>query len=86
MSPFKCPSMFSILPFIEYNWVIYHVVGGLNKLSRAMAKVIKEEGGNINLWSQIKEVVIENGKAIKLKLMDGKLQEFDEIIMNADFA
>ncbi len=86
MSPFKCPSMFSILPFIEYNWGIYHVKGGLNKLSKAMAKVIEEEGGKINVSSPVKEIVIENEKAVGIKLKDNEILEFDEIIMNSDFA
>ncbi len=86
MSPFKCPSMFSILPFIEYHWGIYHVKGGLNKLSRAMAKVIEEKGGSINLNSEIKEVIIENKKATGLMLGDGNVKKFDDIIINPDFA
>ncbi len=38
MSPMNCPSVFSILSYIEYSMGIYHVMGGLNQLSKAMAK------------------------------------------------
>lgn len=86
MSPFKCPSMFSILPFIEYNWGIYHVKGGLNRLSEAMAKVVEEEGGIIHLGTEAKEIFIEDKKAKGILLKDGNRKDFDELVLNADFA
>ncbi len=86
MSPFNCPSMFTIIPFIEYHWGIYHVKGGLNQLSEAKAEVIKEEGGDIKLNTEVEEIVIEDGDAVALKLEDGTIEEFDEIVMNSDFA
>ena len=36
MSPFECPELFSILPFIEYEYGIWHPIGGCNALVRAM--------------------------------------------------
>ncbi|OKY79057.1 MAG: Phytoene dehydrogenase family enzyme [Candidatus Methanohalarchaeum thermophilum] len=86
MSPYNCPSMFSILPFIEYNWGIYHVMGGLNQLSQAMAKVFREEKGTIKLNTEVKEVIIEKGNAKGLKLDNTEIKEYDEVILNSDFA
>ncbi len=86
MSPFRCPSLFSILPFIEYNWGIYHIKGGLHKLSWAMAEVIKEEGGAIHIGEPVEEVLIQNGQSKGLKLADGSIKKFDEVVLNADFA
>ncbi|MFP3953298.1 MAG: phytoene desaturase family protein [Candidatus Acetothermia bacterium] len=45
MSPYNCPSMFSIIPFIEHNWGIHHVTGGLNQLAEAMTTLFEELGG-----------------------------------------
>ena len=86
MSPFNCPSMFSILPFIEYNWGVYHVMGGLNRLSRAMAEAFEEMGGRIERDCEVEEIVIENGAASGLRLEEGGEHDFDEIVMNSDFA
>ena len=86
MSPFNCPSMFSILPYTEYKWGIYHIIGGLNRLAEAMAEVITEYDGKIKLNSEVTEIKIDKGKAVGLEVEGENFHEFDEIIMNADFA
>ena len=47
MSPYECPSLFTILPFIEYEYGIWHPVGGCNALMGAMAEVARELGVEI---------------------------------------
>ncbi len=87
MSPFNCPSMFSILPFIEYNWGVYHVRGGLNQLAEAMAEAFKEMGGEIKLNTEVDEVVINDNRDVQgVKLTDSTEMTLDEVIMNSDFA
>ncbi len=86
MSPYNCPSMFSILPFIEYNWGVYHVMGGLNQLAHAMAEAFEEMGGKIELDTEVEEIIIDRGSASGLKFENGREEHFDEIVMNSDFA
>lgn len=85
MSPYNCPSLFSILPYTEYKWGVYHVIGGLNKLAQAMAEVCQELDVEIHLNEEVKEINIKNKKAKGLKLKDGQNKNFDEIVLNADF-
>jgi phytoene desaturase len=42
MSPFDCPSLFTILPFIEYEYGIWHPIGGCHALMQALAKLANE--------------------------------------------
>ncbi len=86
MSPWKCPRAFTIIPHIEHSFGIYHIMGGLNKVSNAMAKIIEECGGKINLNSEVKNIIIENRKCTGVELIDGSKHMADEIIVNADFA
>ncbi|WP_350344064.1 phytoene desaturase family protein [Proteinivorax tanatarense] len=86
MSPMSCPSVFSILSFIEYSSGVYHVRGGLNQLSEGMAKAFKEMGGELKLGCDVEEIIVKNKQAKGIKLSDGTEQYLDEIIMNADFA
>ena len=37
MSPFQCPSLFSILSFLEYEYGVLHPLGGCNAVTAAMA-------------------------------------------------
>lgn len=86
MSPWKCPALFSILSYTEYKYGIYHVQGGLCKISEGMAKAAEEDGAKILLSTAMKEVVFENGNAKGVKLENGELLEADHVIMNADYA
>ncbi|HOX37366.1 MAG TPA: phytoene desaturase family protein [Candidatus Brocadiia bacterium] len=86
MSPWTCPGAFGIIPYIEYRYGIYHVTGGLSRISHGMAKVVEEEGGVIRLNCPVKRITVENGAAKGVELQNGEKVEADEVIINADFA
>jgi phytoene desaturase len=85
MSPWQCPATFTILSMIEHKFGIYHVTGGLNKISEAMAKAVSEDGGKIYLNTPVRRVVVENGKAAGVFLEDGREVKGDAVIINPDF-
>jgi phytoene desaturase len=86
MSPWEAPGTFSIISFIEHGGGIFHVTGGLNMLSQAMAKCVVEDGAKINLNSRVKKVIVENGVTKGIELMDGTKYFADYVVINADFA
>ena len=86
MSPWKCPALFSILSYIEYKYGIYHVQGGLCRISSAMAEVFEEHGGKLRLGTGVKELRFSGGRVKGVLLDDGDLLECDDAIVNADYA
>ncbi len=86
MSPWKCPALFTMLPLIEHKHGIYHVMGGLNKISAAMAQVIEEQGGRIHLASEVASLLLDGRKVNGVRLASGETVLADDIIINADFA
>ncbi len=86
MSPWDCPALFTMLSYLEHEYGIYHVKGGLNKIASAMAKVITEQGGVIHTDTAVASLIIKD-KAVKgVRLQDGREIEADEVIVNADFS
>ncbi len=86
MSAWECPAAFAMVAFIEHKWGIYHIIGGLNKISAAMAKVFMEEGGTLKLNTPVKSL-INKGRSVKgVELADGSAIDADEVIVNADFS
>ncbi|WP_273850567.1 phytoene desaturase family protein [Guptibacillus spartinae] len=86
MSPWECPGAFTILSYMEHAYGIFHPIGGLNQIPQAMAKVIKEEGGEVHTNKGVKQLLLD-GKTVKgVELEDGSLEYADEVIINADFA
>ena len=49
MSPFRCPSLFSILSFLEYEYGVFHPIGGCAAVTAAMARVAERLGVEIRL-------------------------------------
>jgi len=86
MSPWKCPALFSILAYTEYEFGIYHVQGGLCKISEAMARVVEEEGGAIRLGAEVAEILHTGKRMSGVRLTDGEVIEADDVVVNADFA
>ena len=85
MSPFRCPSLFSILSFLEYEHGVFHPVGGCGAVTAAMARVCEEMGVEILLDEPVEEVLITNGKATGVRTGKRTIAA-DSVVMNADFA
>jgi len=85
MSPFQCPSLFSILSFLEYEHGIWHPTGGCNSLTRGMARVAEEFGVKIKLSTPAQEILFEGRRAKGVRTIQGELLA-DAVVMNADFA
>jgi len=85
MSPWECPGAFALISYIEHAYGIYHVEGGLCKISHAMADVAVKNGAELRLSTPVKKVIVENGKATGIELENGEKVMSDEVVINADF-
>ena len=85
MSPFTCPSLFSILSFLEYEHGVFHPVGGCGAVTRAMARVARDLGVRILLDEPVEQVYFEGRRATGVRTQQRTL-EADAVVINADFA
>ena len=85
MSPFQCPSLFSILSFLEYEHGIWHPTGGCNALSLGMARVARELGVKIELDTAVEEILFEGRRAVGVRTAQAE-RRADAVLVNADFA
>jgi len=85
MSPFQCPSLFTILAFLEYEYGVYHPTGGCAAVSEKMADIARDLGVDIRLKEPIEKLHFEGRKAVALSTCNGD-REFDSLVINADFA
>lgn len=85
MSPFQCPSLFSILSFLEYEHGIWHPTGGCNRITQVMARVAHELGAKIRLNTPVEQILFRGRRAIGVRTAEGDLQA-EAVVVNADFA
>ena len=85
MSPWDCPGLFAMIPYIEHGLGIFHVAGGLSRISDAMAQVAARRGAVIRCSAPVKRVIVESGRTCGVELAGGERIEADEVVLNADF-
>ncbi len=85
MSPWECPGLFAMIPYIEHAYGIFHVTGGLSRISDAMADVAKRNGAVVHCNRPVKKVLVKGRTAVGVEMEDGEKIEADEVILNADF-
>ncbi len=85
MSPFKCPALFTILSFLEYEHGVFHVRGGLGGVSEAMARVAQRLGVDIRFNTAVDRIAFAGKRAIGVEAGGAHIPA-DAVVMNADFA
>jgi phytoene desaturase len=85
MSPFNCPSLFSILSFLEYEYGVFHPIGGCGEVSRAMARAAEEMRAKIRLNDEVEEILFRGRRAVGVRSRSG-IHRADALVINADFA
>jgi phytoene desaturase len=85
MSPFKCPSLFSILSFLEYEHGVFHPIGGCGAVSAAMARIATEMGVDIRYEEPVESLAFAGRRITAVQTSRGSY-EADATVINADFA
>lgn len=85
MSPFQCPSLFSILSFLEYEHGVWHPIGGCGAVSQAMARIARRMGARIHLDEAVTEVTFRGRRATGVRTPKAHYPA-DALVINADFA
>jgi phytoene desaturase len=85
MSPFNCPSLFTILSFLEYENGVWHPMGGCGAVSEAMAEAARSLGVEIRLSEAATSIDFDGRRARAVHTADATYP-CDALVVNADFA
>jgi phytoene desaturase len=85
MSPYRCPSLFSILAFLEYEHGLYHPIGGCGAVTECMARIAREIGVEILLGDEAQEILFQGRRAVGVRTATATYAA-DALVINADFA
>ncbi|MBE9168722.1 phytoene desaturase [Pleurocapsales cyanobacterium LEGE 06147] len=85
MHPTVCSSIFSLIPFLEFAYGVWHPQGGFRALAQAMGRASEDLGAKIHLNCPVKQVWIEDGRVRGLELANGERIFADSVVVNADF-
>jgi len=85
MSPFNCPSLFSILSFLEYEHGVFHPIGGCAAVTERMAEIAEEMGVEIRTGQEVCGVDCSGRRVVGVRTGCDSYPA-DAIVINADFA
>ncbi|MEL7086752.1 MAG: phytoene desaturase family protein [Cyanobacteria bacterium J06597_1] len=86
MHPTLSASVFSLIPYLEMAFGVWHPQGGFRSLAQAIARAIQDLGGKIRLSAPVKEAWLEQGQVRGVTLTTGERVAADAVVVNADFA
>ncbi|CAM3418879.1 phytoene desaturase [Corallococcus sp. ZKHCc1 1396] len=86
LHPTTCSSVFSVIPFIELAFGVWHVQGGFRELARGMMKCAQDLGVTFRMGTPVERVRVETGRAVGVKLEGGEVLDADAVVVNADLA
>src|SRR5262249_6532529 len=70
---------------LEYEYGVHHPIGGCGAVTAAMARIVKELGGEIRLDEPVEGMLSDGKRAGGVRTRGGR-QQADAGIINADFA
>jgi phytoene desaturase len=84
LHPTTCSSVFSVIPFLELAFGVWHVQGGFRVLARGMQRCAEDLGARFRFGTPVERVWIAAGQARGVELAGGERLAADAVVLNAD--
>lgn len=84
LHPTTCSSVFSVVPYLELQFGVWHVMGGFRALSKGMQRCAEDLGVVFRFNAPVAEVTVEGGQARGVVLESGERIAADTVVINAD--
>jgi phytoene desaturase len=85
-NPFNTPSIYTLIVQFEKEWGVHYAIGGTGAIVSALGRLFTEIGGKIHLNAEVKEIAIQNRKAVGIRMEDGTFIPADYVVCNGDVA
>jgi len=82
--PFNVTSMWGLVSHIEKAYGVHCAVGGFSAIAEAMGKVIRDQGGEIILGSEVKDITYIDNKVTGVSLLGGQHIGSNLVVSNSD--
>jgi phytoene desaturase len=82
-NPFKTPSIYLMIPFLEREGGVWFTRGGMYSVVEALGRYFTEMGGTIGTSEEVRQIAVENGRVAGVATDTGFL-EADVVVSNAD--
>ena len=85
LSPFTAPAALSVLAFLEYEYNLWHPIGGCGGICEIMARIAEELGVKIHLRQAVTQLAFSRQRVTGV-VTGGEERTADAVVLGADFA
>ena len=83
-NPFSASSIYALIAFLERRWGVHFAMGGTGALVQGLVGLIRGQGGQVRLNSDVAEITVADGAATGVRLQDGTAIPAHVVVSNAD--
>jgi phytoene desaturase len=85
-NPLDTTSIYALIQHLEREWGVWFAMGGTGAIVDALARLLRELGGELRLDSAVERIDVAQGRAIGVVQASGDYVPADIVISNADVA
>ncbi|MEM8592052.1 MAG: phytoene desaturase [Pseudomonadota bacterium] len=82
--PMNVTSMYALVSYLEKEFGVHYAMGGVQAIADAMAGVIEDQGGRVELDVTVDEILVRDGAVRGVRLDDGEVLRAPLVVSNAD--
>jgi phytoene desaturase len=85
-NPFSTTSIYTLIAFLERKWGVWFPMGGTGSLIAGLVELIEGQASEVRCAVEVEKIVIEQGRAVGVRLASGEVMRSDIVVSNADSA
>ncbi len=83
-SPYDAPAMLNLLPYIQFEYGLWYIQGGMYRLAEGMLKLAEELGVQVRCRSEVVEWVVREDRVAEVVLLNGERIAADIVVSNME--
>jgi phytoene desaturase len=85
-NPYSTTSIYTLIAFLERKWGVHFPIGGTGAIVKGLVKLIEEQGNRVLCNQEVKQILVENKRAVGVELANGERIDAAIVVSNADSA
>ena len=83
-NPFSVTGVYSLINALERRFGVYSAMGGTGSIINGMVKLLTERGVPVRYNAEVKQIIVEGGRATGIQLASGEKLAADIVVCNSD--
>ncbi len=85
-NPFRASAIYCLITSLEKRWGVHYAMGGTGRLVEGLVDLVRGQGGELRLKSEVAEILVEEGAATGVRLKSGETITARIVVCNANSA